>query len=79
MSLLLSPDLPARINEIKTQKRLQQNRRSQQSFRHRQAKLVQDLKGKVQELQKENEDLIRVISSFGDAGEIVMDRVGKRS
>ncbi|KAF8857609.1 hypothetical protein BDZ45DRAFT_674659 [Acephala macrosclerotiorum] len=47
------------------EKRLEQNRRSQRSFRDRQARLVVDLKQKVEILTEENEKLVNELSALG--------------
>ncbi|KAG4432120.1 hypothetical protein IFR05_012394 [Cadophora sp. M221] len=47
------------------EKRLQQNRRSQRSFRDRQARLVEDLKSKVVVLTEENQKLVDELSALG--------------
>ncbi|KAH7417681.1 hypothetical protein BKA64DRAFT_658560 [Cadophora sp. MPI-SDFR-AT-0126] len=47
------------------EKRLQQNRRSQRSFRDRQAKMIEDLKTKVEVLTEENQKLVDELSALG--------------
>ncbi|PVH82308.1 hypothetical protein DL98DRAFT_530403 [Cadophora sp. DSE1049] len=47
------------------EKRLQQNRRSQRSFRDRQARMIEDLKTKVEVLTEENQKLVDELSALG--------------
>ncbi|KAH9213137.1 hypothetical protein DL95DRAFT_390727 [Leptodontidium sp. 2 PMI_412] len=60
------------------EKRLQQNRRSQRSFRDRQARLVEDLKSKVVVLTEENQKLVDELSALGlrDASRASSERAG---
>jgi len=51
-------------------KRLEQNRRSQRSFRDRQAKLVEDLKGKIETLEDENGQLREELKWFKERSHV---------
>jgi len=51
-------------------KRLEQNRRSQRSFRDRQAKLVEDLRGKVEVLEDENVKLREELKKYKEESHV---------
>jgi hypothetical protein len=54
----------------KKQKRLEQNRRSQRSFRDRQAKLVEDLRGKIEVLEDENGKLRKELKKYEEESHV---------
>jgi hypothetical protein len=56
LSVSIDPNRKS-INKQELQKRMQQNRESQRSFRGRQTKLIQNLRQQIQELTEENEKL----------------------
>jgi cell shape-determining protein MreC len=54
----------------KEQKRLEQNRKSQRSFRDRQAKLVEDLRGKIEVLEDENGKLREELKKYKEESHV---------